>query len=121
MATLTPNGDAEVKISEQGTPKLSANTIPIDTNPSVTLTVPTGKKWILKGYDVARGTGGSFINVYIQYSAVTFSLLNSNVALANQIFNQSITLNAGDVMAVVVTGTCSSTGYFNFLYTEMDA
>ena len=61
MATLTPNGDTEVTVIEQGalTFKSSSVSVTADGTFDIIETVPTGKKWTLKYISVGQN-GGTF-------------------------------------------------------------
>ena len=59
MATLQPNKDQEVTISQQGSLKAKEEVISVTATGtfSGTETVPVGKKWLLKGITSSRSTG----------------------------------------------------------------
>jgi len=104
MATLQPNKDAEVTINQQGnlTVVSVTNTITGNGTTYQSLVVPTGKKYILKGY-VAIGSGGPF-NIASAYSYLSMGVsinLTSGITYQN-LEPYGLILNAGESLVNVV-------------------
>ena len=127
MATLTPNSDAEVSVTELGILSSKGDTRASSTGASShDFTVPAGKKWVLKGTSATASatfatdvqifaSGGDAINVRV-HTAESFTANKYDTF----IFPQGVTLVAGEKVRISLTAT-SATGAAALLYQEMNA
>ena len=120
MPRLTPNQDQEVTIIEQGSPKVNEiTTIFSGTGSQVgTHTVPLGKKWIVKGFNLyTYGTyTGTDSDIYFSIGGKHFNPpptlatpLVSNTEV-NHLFNQNIILCSGDSLSISVGISANTDG-----------
>ena len=122
MATLTPNGDAEVIQKEAGTLKVlsaSGNTTVGCPDERVLYTVPVGKKATIKAiFCDGGGTTASLRNVFV-VSSVEFEF-NTGIPAKTIFIANTIVLNEGD--EVKWKADVSAIGNLNtsILYQEFD-
>jgi len=116
MATLTPNQDTEVTIRKQGETKVFIDTDAMGGIGQQTkdFVVPTGKKWILKGYQWDNGscTVTSISIRILIFSAYTqFTLYNDTVDFSI-LLTTEIFLKEGDILRYFANvsndGPCSA-------------
>jgi len=125
MATLQPNQDQEVTISEKGELKIYEATAAAGAGPDAVLTVPTGKQWMLKGIFMV-GTGGAtqqrcFIRntggtAFLFFADATTPTLDST-----EYTNNDIIMNAGWNLWFLYSGTTGSASPVRALVQEFDA
>lgn len=114
---------------EQGILKISTTTLnppSVSTN-ETTITVPSGKKWILK---TAQHTSGSLVAtvgqvetaIVVGGSACDFQLSNSNSKIITNFSQQVVLLEGQSVrFRTQLTAYTSGTVNYNLLYQELDA
>ena len=127
MTTLAPNGDAEVKIAQQGDLIIGV----VDTTPagtgwtSVSLAVPTGKKWVLKMINTTNNGSMTIVSWGIKATqgGNELGFLNEASAGISKLLENDIVLSAG--MSVIASASISaySSGdlYLKLGYIEFDA
>ena len=126
MATLTPNGDAEVTIADRGQLTISevqdtaASGAPI----TLTQTVPAGKVWIMKR-QTAFADGSHTLRMTIFKDPVTNLEMgidrNESPSNSEQVDLIGYTLTAGWVILTNFFTTGSSLQKSTLLYQEYDA
>ena len=126
MATLTPNGDAEVVVSEQGNLKYGYTAANLGATGTVTreYTVPTGKKWTLKAIYNSNGATITRVLVYLSVPAVAglHVLYDSTTVFDfNVVLPQPITIPEGWVVTYQYSVGTDGNTVNSTLYQEFDA
>ena len=130
MATLTPNKDQEVTITQQGSLKMAR----IETTPAGastitdTHTVPVGKLWVIKAVEIGRSSFvGTITNLSYRFQVGGNSVLMKDATSPNYftdiIGNMDFVLSAGDdiLCTRVITAYTSGTVKSIITYVEIDA
>jgi len=131
MATLTPNRDPEVTIIEQGELKIDEAVITFAGTgfKDRTLTVPTGKLWVIKGFEVYQGgtatVGTAQVLLGIGGLSTTIAAQASPAAATTYLMTYPfpLTLKAGNTLRFLFNVVADTNGNetTRALYVELDA
>ncbi len=130
MVRLEDNTDPEVQVKEQGTLKIDSQAVTLATSGDVytyNATVPTGKKWKLKGYTLytSGGSANTYrVSIYNDLGTLNIMIYSSDTAvtIASGFPNDNIELPAGWRVKLMMTATADNTGARSqLLYQEFDA
>ena len=127
MAQMYDNADAEVNITEQGNLVIS-NTPTTFTNVGgetlvQKITVPTGKRWILKSINTTTNNfvgSHNLIAATIEVATKTISLVEGTSGNISLNYPQSLVLRPGDSVRFVIVTTAYTSGQknLNLMYSE---
>lgn len=126
MPTITPLQDQEVEVTEQGTIKFDEE---VDTPAGIgvvtmDMTVPIGKKWLLKFAQLTTSAFNGTITAYnlrMVSGATNFTIKGETAAFSHELIAQ-IPLSEGDKIRAEFNVTAYTSGslVFRTIYLESD-